>query len=363
MQGYDPYMRVRAVDDSGMVWKSADAEPFVLEGFFRRGRGEAFRRLPEGNLPPGVEAHCVQSSGGQLRFKTDSRRIMVRASLRLRDNDADIMTYGRSGFDLYCGEPGKTEFAGVSRLNFDLLKQFAFGYSALVFQTADPGKHMREFTLNFPLYAQVDSFEIGFEPEAVFAPPTPRAEPHPVVCYGTSITQGCCVSRPGLSYTNQLSRLLNRPFLNMGFAGSGRGEPEVAEVLASVDLPGMYLLDYDPNTTPDALEKTLPVFVGILLEKHPRVPILTVSKIIYPGESAEQNRRWASIHRENRDRFHEKGFANVSFLDGSSLLGSDPWECIADNCHPNDLGFYRMASAMHPVLRKILEVKELRVQS
>ncbi len=355
MRGDDPYMKVHAVDENGMVWYKADSEPLLLEGFHRCGPEVGFLRLEGSGLPPGVEAHCVQSAGGQLRFRTDSRRIMVRASVRLRDNDADIMSYGRLGFDLYLGEPQRSVFIGVSRLNFDTLSGLSAKYASSVFQSADPMRKMREFTLNFPLYAQVESFEIGFEDGAELASPTPRMDFRPLVCYGTSITQGCCASRPGLCYTNRLSRRLNRTVLNMGFAGAGRGEPEVAERLASIESPGLYLLDYDPNTTPEKLEETLPQFVRILLAKHPKVPILTVSKILYPGESAEQNRRWASIHRRNMEQFRESGFGNVHFLDGSTLLGDDSDECIADNCHPNDLGFYRMSEGMAPVLRRLLE--------
>ena len=354
MRGEDPYMKVHAADENGIVWKSADFEPSVLEGFLRRPPGGAFRRLEPGALPPGVEAHCVQSAGGQLRFRTDSRRIMVRASVRMRDNDADIMSYGRLGFDLYLGKPENSKFIGVSRLNFDALRGLSASYSAPVFQTAEPDLVMREFTLYFPLYAQVESFEIGFEEGAHFGAPTPRNDARPLVCYGTSITQGCCASRPGVCYTNRLSRLLNRPVLNMGFAGSGRGEPEVAERLAAIESPGLYLLDYDPNTTLEKLEETLPAFVRILLERHPEVPILTVSKILYPGEVAEQNRRWAAIHRKNMETFRQAGFRNVYFLDDSALLGSDPAECIADNCHPNDLGFYRMSEGLCSALRPLL---------
>ena len=354
MKGDDPYMKVHAADERGIVWRSADDSPFVLEGFYGHGKNEPFRRLSGDNLPPGVEAHCVQSAGGQLRFRTDSRRILVRASVRLRDNDADIMSYGRLGFDLYLGAPGNSGFIGISRLNFDSLSGWTASYCAPVFQTAEPEAVMREFTLYFPLYAQVESFGIGFEQGARFGTPTPRTDSRPLVCYGTSITQGCCASRPGVCYPNRLSRLLNRPVLNMGFAGSGRGEPEVAERLAAIESPCLYLLDYDPNSSLEELEKTLGVFVRILLERHPDVPILTVSKILYPGESAEQNRRWAAIHQKNRERFRQAGFRNVHFLDGSTLLGADPAECIADNCHPNDLGFYRMSEGLCSALRPLL---------
>ena len=52
----------------------------------------------------------------------------------------------------------------------------------------------------------------------------------------------------------------------------------------------------------------------------------------------------------------DHGDKNVYFIDGSMLFGeADGDACTVDGCHPNDLGFYRMARGLEPVLRKILE--------
>ena len=56
-----------------------------------------------------------------------------------------------------------------------------------------------------------------------------------MVWYGTSITQGGCTTRPGLAASNILSRLLDREVVNQGYSGSGKGEPEIAEMLANRD--------------------------------------------------------------------------------------------------------------------------------
>ncbi len=47
---------------------------------------------------------------------------------------------------------------------------------------------------------------------------------------------------------------------------------------------------------------------------------------------------------------------NVYFLDGKDFFGDeDMYYCTADTVHPNDLGFYRMAQCVYPVLKTILE--------
>ena len=50
------------------------------------------------------------------------------------------------------------------------------------------------------------------------------------------------------------------------------------------------------------------------------------------------------------------GDENVYFIDGETFYGdADRQLCSIDGCHPNDLGFYRMATVIRPVLQKILE--------
>ena len=52
--------------------------------------------------------------------------------------------------------------------------------------------------------------------------------PAPVVFYGTSITQGGVVSRPGMAFTNIIGRSLSRDVLNFGYSGQGYMELSVA---------------------------------------------------------------------------------------------------------------------------------------
>jgi hypothetical protein len=50
------------------------------------------------------------------------------------------------------------------------------------------------------------------------------------------------------------------------------------------------------------------------------------------------------------------GDSNVYFIDGESFFGDvDRHACTCDCCHPNDLGFYRMAQVIEPVIKSILE--------
>jgi hypothetical protein len=222
----------------------------------------------------------------------------------------------------------------------------------------DNKKQLRFFTLNFPLYNGVNSVQVGIEDGSVLEPPRPFVLQGKFVIYGTSITQGGCVSRPGMAYSNIISRDMDVQFVNLGFSGNGRGEPELAYIINQIPGASFIILDYEANAN-ETIVNTLGPFVDILREKHAETPILIMSKIRYagasPGSSAYkllmQNRDFQKNLVEKRK---QNGDKNIYFLDGSTILGEDYYECTVDGSHPNDLGSYRIAEALIDAIEGIL---------
>ena len=64
--------------------------------------------------------------------------------------------------------------------------------------------------------------------------------PAPVVFYGTSITQGGVVSRPGMAFTNIIGRSLSRDVLNFGYSGQGYMELSVARPAGTITLASSF---------------------------------------------------------------------------------------------------------------------------
>ena len=253
------------------------------------------------------------------------------------------MTYGRIGFDLY----RDGSYCGISRLNFDEVGYPEHTYTATLFSDGDGTAHT--YRLYFPLYAEIMEFGIALSENARCEPAPAGADPRPVVLYGTSIEHGCCASRPGLAMANQLSRKLGMPLLNFGFSGSGHGEAVVAQELAKIPNPRIYILAYDANVSPEDIEKTLPEFCRILHEAHPETPILTVSHLRIPNEDP------ASEWRTRRTAAHLR--TGHAFLDGLSILGDDFGECYTDRVHPNDHGMILYADALAAKVRLLLTGK------
>ena len=345
-------------DMEGLDIYGLDSEPLELFGFHWRKKGEQCRRFPldmDLEFSQGVKMLSWCTAGGHLRFRSNATEIKLHAIVE-GGRMPHMAFVGSRGFDLYVGQ-GLTQVFARSTVHHADEDE----YTATLFSS--PNKLMRDFTIYFPLYSAVKMVEIGVTAGAEVLPPTPWPDARPIVLYGTSITQGGCVSRPGMLYSNILSRLIRRPVYNFGFSGNGKGEPETAYKLAEISNAAMFILDYDDNARPELLEKTLAPYIRILREKHPTTPILALStepkstEAFEPFDAsyASQERLlYTSIHQKVQDAFRANGDDNIYFLDGRMLYGADYEECTVDGAHATDLGTYRTAHALQPIVERIL---------
>lgn len=143
---------------------------------------------------------------------------------------------GEGGFDCYISE-GTDEPLYVSTAR---LEERGREYTATLFSF--PKKRELNVVLNFPLYKGVEKVELGVDDDAAVLPPHPLRQGR-IAVYGGSIDQGACASRPGMAYTNILSRWMNTEFVNWGFSGSGKAEAEVAKALSEIDDVRLFVIN------------------------------------------------------------------------------------------------------------------------
>ncbi|WNQ09462.1 SGNH/GDSL hydrolase family protein [Paenibacillus aurantius] len=352
----DKNMTVTALEGE-WEWHSPKEKPMAVLGFAWLESEGLYRRLPahpSETLPPAVDMLADCTAGGQIRFRTNASRIAVRAILGGSPNMYHMPGTGQNGFDVYLGEPGEERYVGTVRF-----EPHQAAYASLLVDGSPP-EGLRTVTINFPLYQSVQEVEVGLSPgaevaEAVFP------QPGRLVFYGTSITQGGCASRPGMSYPQQIGRSLCREVINLGFSGNGKGEPELARIIREIERVDALVLDYESNCTLEGYLSTLEPFIRLYREKNPLTPILVSTKIRYAKEAiqpslTELRIRKRDFAREVVERLTAEGDANLYWCDGGNHLGERFDECTVDGVHPTDLGFARMAEGIGQHLAGILGI-------
>ena len=309
------------------------------------------RRLParlKDSFPSAVWGLAQQPSGGRIRFRTDSTTVGLVAENPRFSNMHHMASVGENGFDLYVGRTclGSAWPDGAGKI----VREWTIGRE----------RTMRDVTLYLPLYKSVTIQGLTLDADARLEPPRPYAVRKPVVYYGSSITQGGCASNAGGSCQAILERRLDADFVNLGFSGSGLGEPALAQAIAELD-PSCIVLDYWGNPSADQYAATLPAFVDILRAKHPSVPILIVGPFYFPMEAAivgaakAQHAKRATARAFVAAR-RKQGDRRIVFVDGLRMLDPSQSEGLVDGIHCNSLGFYFNANGLEPFLRKALRL-------
>ncbi|MBR3929162.1 MAG: SGNH/GDSL hydrolase family protein [Clostridia bacterium] len=329
------------------IWRNAQDKPFEIRGLAVC-EGEDFFRVPADiakGTNEGVELLATHTAGGRVRFKTNSRKIAVRIHSRHAFTMSHMPLTGISGVDII----SDGVFSGSVRPE----KPDGSWYEGFVVKPEGEA----EIEINLPLYNGVTAILVGLEKDASCLSPRKYTYDKPVVYYGSSITQGGCASRPGNSYQGFISRWLDSDHVNLGFSGSGRGEEIMANFIAGIDMCA-FVMDYDHNApSVEHLLNTHERMFKIVRKAHPDIPVIIVTKPdVFKDPEVVKARRDA-IYKTYKNAI-DAGDKRVRFIDGKTLFGDkDRDACTVDGAHPNDLGFYRMAEAIYPVLKEALENK------
>lgn len=349
LEQIDPNFKVETtIGKDDVTFFDVRKAPFKVYGLiYEDGK---FRRLPErvaAATNEGVLALHAKTTGGRVRFKTNSPYVAIHAEMpEIAYASPQSAGAATCGFDLYVRKEGEERYAKTFLPPCDMKT----GYESIM----DWGtSEIRDVTIYFPRHSEVSSFCIGLSETAEVWEPEPYAIEKPIVFYGSSITQGGCSSRAGTIYDNIVSRRLNVDHINLGFSGSAKGETEMAEYIKTLDM-SMFVLDYDHNAdNAEYLKETHEPFFKIIREAHPDIPILIMSRPVYylcPGEIAR-----LEVIRATYEHALERGDKNVYFLDGPTLMALAKDEGTVDGCHPTDLGFFSMAQAVCEVLEPVVK--------
>ena len=324
---------------------SVQEPPISTHGvFYEDGK---YKRLPLAvakEVSSGVTVLHSMSAGGRFKFRTDSQTV----ALFIESEPFAIphqTLLGSSGFEIYAdGIYAKSVF-----IDFDGKPHFKESEKFSGYIRFDK-KKMREITVYMPLYCRVRQVFIGIEKEGKILKSKDYLPDLPIVYYGSSITQGCCASKPSCSYQSFIERWTKRDYINLGFSGNCKGEDRMIDYLASLKMSA-FVLDYDYNApTVEHLQETHEKCYRAIRATHPDIPILMMSRP--EAKKTEDSSKRRDTVKATYLRAVESGDEKVRFIDGHTLFGGkDKDACTVDGCHPTDLGFYRMAKRIYKELK------------
>ncbi len=342
----DKNMLVEANIAEDVVWHDVlDSAKFSMHGIFFEEESGEILRLPSAvaaATSAGVKRLARHTSGGRLCFVTDSPYIAIHC--KINGHVMSNMSWSGSGsFDLYMNGAFRGLFRSIPTGE----------QTTLLYQIGGAKDGECQMELDFPLYAGVQDMYIGLKPGCVLRAAHPYKDTLPIVYYGSSITQGGCATRPGMSYQAYLCRDTLVDYVNLGFSGCGKGEPAIREYIAGLDC-SILVLDWDHNLpNPVELAKVHAPMYHAFRATHPTTPIIFISRPDFQPTLNILGMRQVIV--DTYEAALAAGDENVYFIDGEIIFGEEHrGECTVDGCHPNDLGFYRFYQTLKPMIEKLL---------
>lgn len=334
-----------APSTAGMEWHAfPDTAKFGVRGlaWFAENR-PGFWRMPAkvmDSLPKGVQGRSKCPSGGRIVLRCTTTRLAVRA--------AAVNGGNLARFDAYVN--GREYRSAVAA-------KTAAGSELVLFQ--DLGGEEKEIVIYLPHLQEVVVTAIGVDAHTRFQAPEPKfSRPLPVVFYGSSVCQGSGSASPAQTYEAILCRELNLDFVNLGFGGAGKAEPNVVELVNSV--PGCCYV-FDLGKSYGAQDATaFKAMLQAIRRSHPEAPLIVMTPITSVKEVKEPAYSERSIHtrtvmREPVKELIAAGERRIFLVEGEDLLGFKEHDALSkDGVHPAERGYGIIAAKLSPVLKKAL---------
>lgn len=309
----------------------------------------SYNRLPDRireKIRPSLWNLSTHSAGLSLVFRTNAPELTVRYGISGAEDMSHMPATGVSGVDLYVKNEDDGQWHYIAK-NIN----WSFG-DTVRYTFHMTGGENREYRLYLPLYNHVEWMEVGADSASRFEW-IPCDETCPIVAYGTSILQGGCASRPGMAWTNILSRRLQYPLLNLGFSGNGQMDPEVIDLIAEVPAR-LYIIDCIPNVPymEDELFISRYRYAVSRLREVSDAPILLVEHEGGMSQSGDPG----VLHKNEllRKCYEDMCREGVKELYLFKCEEMDfPEDGTVDGVHPNDLGMEATAAGYEKKIREI----------
>ena len=352
LEEIDKNFKFATLQETDVEWIAVHENTQYLRGVFFSQEEDCFRRMPKSvssTVNSGVDWLSEDLAGGRICIKTDSPYVAVKCLVPFQDQMSHITIFAQYG----CAVREDGDYRKLIAPSFQQLCNPIDGLVAYegIHYTVNPNA-VHTYEIYLPLYGGAKRIYIGLKRGAKVEVAPVRKYKKPVVFYGSSITQGGCATRPDNDYVSMLCRWLDTEYINLGFSGSAHGEQTMAEYIGSLDS-SVIVLDYDHNSGLEELRQRHYSFYQTIRKLRPATPIILISKPDYDYDPQGDDR--AAVLMDTLEKARANGDQNITFIHGKTLFGDeDRSVCTVDCCHPNDIGFFRMAKTIYPVLKNLL---------
>ncbi len=308
---------------------------------------KTLKRLPPELMEkiPTLKELGQKSPGVRVIFRTNAAEIKFHMELENTSTDIGSGLFQRQSSHIMVGNRGKGDFRALLT---------SYDYTKTVAETTlKKSSDFEDVTVWLPTSEVIRDFRFEIDDLAEVVSPTPY-EYSSIVYYGSSITEAVNISSAANSYSGIISERLNADYYNLGFPSNAKGESEMAEFIASIPDMCVFVYDYDHNAPSlEHLENTHETFFKIIREKRPDLPVIMLTRPNIENSPDYKERR--EIVRRTYQNALAQEDGNVWFIDGETLFGeSERYLCTIDRTHPNDLGAWRMAEKITPVIKEAL---------
>jgi len=318
--------------------------------------------------PPRTARRGKSAAGVALRFRTDSKTVVLRITLIDSPDAPEKPAIG--------WERSRPAFFSVYRDG-----KYVSSVAALTVFTqqdvslyADPemsGKS--EIQVLLPFYyrnGEIIIHGIGIESRATLKAAVADRRPR-VLFHGDSITHGHGVTSPRETYPWQISEQLGCVPLNYGFGGSAWAYNAIAQTIASrtdwdvltIMIGTNSLIGVDSAGQPETAAQyagKYDAYLTTIRAAAPSKPILCITPVLNRADlksGGNQNGERPDLYRDGIAgvvRRRQQLDSNLYFLDGLTLIDDPLFLLVTDNVHPNDAGMHRIAQGVAAALKPIL---------
>lgn len=352
------------VDDQRLQWINVAAwEP--------RGDGVQPVRVPKDwrdKWPPQTARRALSAAGVTLKFRTDSKKVVFRATL--------IDTPDAGGSPEVAWERARPPY-------FDVYRDGKFVASVpgaikpdrqdvVLYDAPNAPARDSEFTVLLPFYyrnAEIIVNGIGVDATAKLSAAAPDKRPR-VLIHGDSITHGHGVFTPRETYVWQACEKAGCIPLNLGFGGSAWGDKIVADFIASRNDWDVLVIVIGTNSfggnyqdKPETAAQyggKYNTFLATIREKFPRKPIVAMTPIFHRADHVDDKNRNGETPQDYRNaiakvvRTRQAADRNLYFVDGLQAFKDPLYLLPTDVVHPNVAGSLKMADTLAAALKPVL---------